>query len=41
MAKITVPVLGLHCVVCARNVEATVNDLDGVNSANVIFLLIL
>lgn len=37
MAKITVPVLGLHCVVCARNVEATVNDLDGVNSANVNF----
>lgn len=33
MAKITVPVLGLHCVVCAGNVEATVKDLDGVNSA--------
>lgn len=37
MAKITLPVLEMSCVVCAGNVERTVNELDGVATATVNF----
>ena len=37
MAKTTLPVLDMSCVVCAGNVEHTVNALDGVNTASVNF----
>lgn len=37
MAKTTLPVLDMSCVVCAGNVERTVNAVDGVNSASVNF----
>lgn len=37
MAKATLPVLEMSCVVCAGNVERTVSGLDGVVSASVNF----
>lgn len=37
MAKATLPILEMSCVVCAGNVERTVSGLDGVVSASVNF----
>ena len=37
MAKITLPVLEMSCVVCAGNVERTVKSLEGVAAASVNF----